>query len=934
MGNFGMVLGVRPTAATAGETIVVTYAGVAPGYTFQPPQLVRVLLHPDTPQLRQVIAGSGRSTGYLVVTVPTANVRSPTEVQFQLPPDVERVAQAIGNGRFLVEVQVGADWAWARDSINVAVAAQPATPNVFGAQGQILDIAPTNVAIGDRVTARVDRMLGGLFSFARRAEVRLYPSSSQLAGMMYGHGASSGLLFVRASQVIVAGPHELSFVIPPDVGVIVTQTGTTQFAVQVDLGTSSAWGRTGITVGRPSSVALPSIPVPAGLSPGAIRTFPVGTTIGSPITTPPGGALPAGTWVGPTAVTPTFVPVSSTAASTPAVMASTKPTRGKPSSSERPYEATVRWVVEALSPIQSKPGDPKDPTLPDVVEAIVSAQLVRQDELLRPMANELVEWELFDPATLPNDDSQILEVATDGTLLIEMFEGRKTPSGETRAYSDKNGKTYCWVRLHLFDRGTLIDPDEQGLKGLKIRIGERREERKESQPAPGLVTGPVLATLTSAMPIAGGLVGGGGMAMVADDWILGWLPDILVDPFAEIVETAVEVYDGLMTARAAIARTNQRVLGWWLKRTADGFILAYLDTVFPDQAAIIERARATYIGFLLGIPRGVWVMGTDQIEDIKMLLSLVPLLIDFIQQNPGTTLTILAEVGDVLGGPPGTALPKLATKLAHRYRDQIRKAIDAFPGAAMRFGPMVIGLWNSQGSLDAGQMLQTFGWQLFDWFYTGFREFVGFIATDYLGYADGSIEYNSFVCGFIAGDFLGYILGTVGLELLLAYATGGIATYVKSIGLIGKLARLGGPIARLVEALFKAYQAVKEAVETAVGVAVDAVKAGIGRVLAGLMHLFEAVFARLASGVATAAHLFVGLIKALAGATADTFSLEKAKRVWITIFKLGDDAVAAQRPVPQLTAIAVGLRAESEQAVADALDALAELVEAGAKVAC
>ena len=52
---------------------------------------------------------------------------------------------------------------------------------------------------------------------------------------------------------------------------------------------------------------------------------------------------------------------------------------------------------------------------------------------------------------------------------------------------------------------------------------------------------------------------------------------------------------------------------------------------------------------MLGIPRGVWVMGKDQIEDLRTIaIDLPRALINFIVQNPTAALKIL---GTIVRGP-------------------------------------------------------------------------------------------------------------------------------------------------------------------------------------------------------------------------------------------------------------------------------------------
>lgn len=82
--------------------------------------------------------------------------------------------------------------------------------------------------------------------------------------------------------------------------------------------------------------------------------------------------------------------------------------------------------------------------------------------------------------------------------------------------------------------------------------------------------------------------------------------------------------------------------GFLLKRIADYVIATYLPgsgVIGMAVGAAPEQLRAAVIDELLGVPRGLWVMAGDQIQDVKTLAFDLPrALINFFCEDPAFAL--------------------------------------------------------------------------------------------------------------------------------------------------------------------------------------------------------------------------------------------------------------------------------------------------------
>lgn len=626
---------------------------------------------------------------------------------------------------------------------------------------------------------------------------------------------------------------------------------------------------------QPSPFISPRITIRPGLN-SATGRLPLSRT---PLTVPTGGS----------GGSPPFMSVTpgtggSGITSTPGPV--TPPSSDFPNESE----AIVRWLVESLSPIREAPGPDMivpshDPSLynsPIPVEnensppmrefnVIVSSQLMLPDET--PIKDERLTFRFLEATDLPGDDSAVLEVSDDLRQLRQKLKTGSTPSRSESALTDSEGKVYTWFRLRLYEDAQIADLRLK-LKGFKVIVGEATEP---TMPAPvaaivtgspvttnpalvgGMITAPIastaigpvtaspgsasfLASTGSSIAFAPGpaMLAGAGRAPgiarnVSEDednrnFLLGFLEDVLVEPTKRAVVTIVEyTAEGLAEARAAIARTVEQVVGFALARFADGVATLYL-TDFPSIETVLETARGAMLGAFLGIPRGLWVMAKDQVQDVKALVFDLPrALYNFFAEDPKFALEVL---GSLLSPGLGTVIYTLDPE----FRGKINGALARFKDLAATIGKLLEALW-AQIKSDVSAFSAAIGGLIYD----SFSDFVGNIATDYLGFRKDSPAYMGFVAGFIAGDFLGYILGTVGVQVLLAYATAGVANWVSAVAKVGKLARLvemAAPIVRFIAALKEAFAALGTIVrEFAI-----TVKEAIGKVLLSVLRLLDKLF--------------------------------------------------------------------------------------------
>src|SRR5512134_1218390 len=104
---------------------------------------------------------------------------------------------------------------------------------------------------------------------------------------------------------------------------------------------------------------------------------------------------------------------------------------------------------------------------------------------------------------------------------------------------------------------------------------------------------------------------------------------------------------------------------------------------------------------------------------------------------------------------------------------------------------------------------------------------VGGIATDYLRFQKDGDEYRYFVGGFIGGDVLGYIVATVGVELLLAWFTGGIGTIVSAMGKLGRVGAIAGRAVQFLGRLLAFFRRIEDLIGDFMAVVGRTVKNGL-----------------------------------------------------------------------------------------------------------
>lgn len=585
-----------------------------------------------------------------------------------------------------------------------------------------------------------------------------------------------------------------------------------------------------------------SIPLPSFAATAAALHLPAVLPLATPATpaAPISYPIPPSFYIPMPAVSPTATISASTIPSSSSPSPSPSPTVS-PQPPPEPGGLTVRWLSETFTPLRDGPGPvmlkpknvpgikkpiPVEDSSPPVrqFDFIVSAQLREGDET--PVPDKRVTWQLLSETDLPGDDTELLEVSAKFLPLKRKLRNDLSPSYSLEARTDAEGKTYCWIRLRLFDRRQITNP-QLYLRGFKIIIGDPEEPDPTPPVTASLLSPPVTVSASMAGTGMGPLFAavGTGPNPPNQPW---WqqLVDVLVEPFEQAATTGVHwVSERVGEAVAALPRTWQEVLGFGLKRFADGYLL--MIGLYPVAllAGALEQARAATIGAFLGLPRGIWVMARDQVQDIKALVFDLPRAVfNFIAEDPKFALEVLATIST-------PALGQVIYHLDPSFQQKINESLSRFANLAAELPGQIRQLWQALTAMPLGDLIESVGGAI----YSGFKDFVGDIATDYLRFPKDGLLFHFFVGGFMAGDFLGYILGTIGVQALAAYLSAGIATWVSGVAKIARAQRLLGAVMGVVDKMVEVFRQIQAALQ---GLG-TAIKAGIGRVLLAFARFFE-----------------------------------------------------------------------------------------------
>lgn len=760
-------------------------------------------------------------------------------------------------------------------------------------QGSILRLAPTSGTQGTVVVVSIPSGVAAVFNPTPIAGYRALfvplrlPPGVSAGTTFFGYPAGLQVVDAKNARVTVPamGSDPLVQVVPGAYRVWIV--GTHDSAASEDV----------FHAVEPGLSPIPGTPVPgAGFS---IMTPSTGVFL------VPGGLRaqpdPFGTLLGPSAVAG-GASVSVRPPSPAPPLPSAGPGTAPPGEVSSEGEAMVQWVVEAFTPLREPPGprmvlpehnpglftreipverDSRDPI--KQFDFIISARLMLSDD--SPLDGIHVSFRLAEETALPNDDSEILEAASDLQTLRNKLVRGEEPARNPDTDTDREGKAYCWLRLRLFDENDIPDASLRHV-GIKVLIGE-----EDSPPGPTPTGGTVLASLTGGplpmpdeVPFPGDSLGS----------IRDLLKNILVEPFSRAVRSFFQFRaDGVAEAIAGLPRTRQQVIGFALKRVADGIIVTW--TPFPARLAYLvtgvpEEAEATVVGALMGIPSGIKSMAEDQINDIKLLVDLPRAAYNFISEHPGLSL-IVQSTGVV------AASEVVRYGLDSEFRTALNRAARRFVGLNMK----KLALNMAELYVFVRKYASSMASALANKIYRDFEISVQPYATDYLEYRKGSLPYQCFVGGFIGGHFLGYILGTVGVEVLFGYLTAGVGAVIR---ILAKAARLG----RLAD-LFAALARLAEALTALVRRVSGQLKDAMGRVLLALFSLLD----QLSDG------LFDGVARALE---------RNADTVLEMIYKYTRDADGADRS--KFEALAVGMReslGDDPDGARDTLELLAEFAK-------
>ncbi len=799
--------------------------------------------------------------------------------------------------------------------------------------GQIIDIDPTQGCTDDTIRIRIVAGSQATFKSTSNHRFFLEPHPRPPGATFFGYELQHNIIDTKNATAIVPpiGPNQ-PFEMPEGSYRLIVVTGrdwadsAEVFEAKCQANYTPGFQGNIFSSTRPlkeiikQTIPLPTIATvpPTPLGPGA------GQSLGNASQTNYGGLMPASV-----ASVPRDVPQGGIA------ILDIGQEAGTPQEEmEEPAERRVTWVVRASNLVRKGEGpemrivsyrsepipvERKKGSAPiRYCDFIVSAQI--QDPQGNLSQNEWVTWLFNDPYAPIEDDSSIIEVSGDLNALIAKLEAGDTSKGPNHALTNDQGEVYCLKRIRLFEEAQLGGP-EAFAKPFEILIGESLGDVPEevlASPSFGEVADRILST------------GGGDTPQIftttGEEEVGLW--DVLVDPLQKAVESTFKKVMGgfAMKASASIARTDPRVIGFFLKRMADGIIsICNLEGSAMVLAKKLnkpydpEHLRSLVIGMMLGVPRGIWVMGRDQVEDIKSLVVDLPrALFDMIAKEPGRPLIVL-----------GTPLPVGFTvlvgyTLGKKFNEALQENMALIAGSTVKMASTVDRLLVSMVTADEKDIRIAFGISLAkgavmgakvvtslpDLFYDSFEKFVGFIPRDYLRYKKDSTPHHYFILSFIAGDFLGYIVGTVGVEALLAILTEGVATLIKGLT---KIARSSKVAAKLIGDLVEAFNDLKKAIGK------------IGKAARG--RLSEAVVRAMLAAIRFIDELEPRFLKSFLAALAES-SKETRDRTLRWLYRYGKDGDGA-RMAGMAKGLKKGLPEQGgrEGRAKDVIELLAELAE-------
>jgi hypothetical protein len=537
---------------------------------------------------------------------------------------------------------------------------------------------------------------------------------------------------------------------------------------------------------------------------------------------------------------------------------------------EPPLEEYVRWLVEEAWPVFDTE---------DVVgyRAAVSATCLRYPSI--PMRHE--------PARLvlaPHPSSRSATILGSGSSLAEL----KQPNGRDDAETNDEGKVFFLLDLPLLERREIFTKRER-LHEFQLVLGCEAIEASFAPAAPGAAAPPP--------PGPGAAV----LATRAPDAEPGWaerLLDILVPENARPVVTAIQYVGVRRLAEGAITAAKRDVVRLFLTEMAQYMRRTYSFAGISAAQAIgltEDEENALYIGALLGAGRGVWVAGRDTVTDFydtaALGVTILHKVFTFVSDDPLFALKLLGSLT-----VPGAGV--VTYRLDAGFRARIDRYVLGFAQKAEQFASMMaqiaVAAWENRDVLF--QTISTAIYQSFD------RDF-GYIATEYMGYGEQSMERAYFVAAFMAADVGAYIGTVITVEVLIGIATSGIGSYVSALAKAGRLRRIE-PVLRALRRVYGLIEGVGDALHKKaakafitiihffgdipgryIGKALDVVEDRLERVVKMFLRFSEDAGERIKALVATINNVspspegFARYIKMIVN-WADGVSYKNAERVW------------------------------------------------------